>query len=215
MKKKRMPLWLTTTLAILFVVTLNAVPIVMLYSIHYAKKKEFKYTVNYMDSIESECADYSVTNELDRGAKESYLFIGFGNEEKSAVVQNKNIVAEKAEKPKCYNIKIGETEIVLDANYFVKNSATFNKIVKLWDDYKEGVSIDINEINVNNLLVFDDQLFVFVDNERPPATVNLCVFGCNGNMPTCAFRFDVTDYSLQYIGYSDESYKLPYPIKKT
>ena len=161
-----------------------------------------KEMVAYMDAIESECKDYSVVDEDVEG---SCSFFNAQTPD-NIVVQNKNVSIEKIkhEYGKGYNIKVEETEIVLDADYFVANSETFNKIVKLWDDYvwnnQAGYyKIDVNsiDISVNYLVCFDDQIFVCA--YYLPQSNLLIWRGC---IPLCAFRFDVTDYSLEYVGYS-------------
>lgn len=172
-----------------------------------------KEMVAYMDAIESECKDYSVVDEDVEG---SCSFFNAQTPD-NIVVQNKNVSIEKIkhEYGKGYNIKVEETEIVLDADYLIANSETFNKIVKLWDDYvwnnQAGYyKIDVNsiDISVNYLVCFDDQIFVCA--YYLPQSNLLIWRGC---IPLCAFRFDVTDYSLEYVGYSKNYRQNSYLVK--
>lgn len=175
--------------------------------IHSGKKE----MVAYMDAIESECKDYSV---VDEDVKGSCSFFNARTPD-NIEVQNKNVSIEKIDYGKGYNVKVEETEIVLDADYLIANSETFNKIVKLWDDYvwnnQAGYyKIDVNriDISVNYLVNFDDQIFVCAY-YIPPS--NLLIW--RGRIPLCAFRFDVTDYSLEYVGYSKNYRQNSYLVK--
>ena len=169
-----------------------------------------KEMIAYMDTIEPECKDYSCVDEKPAGYE--YLSVKDGN----IVVQDKNVSVEKIDYEKGYNIKIEETEIVLDVDYFIANSETFNKIVKLWDDYTTGsknsevgsFKVNVNHIEIDGLRLFDDQLFVYVCDQPGASIINW-----RGCVPLCAFRFDVTDYSLEYVGYSKEYHRRPYLVK--
>ena len=173
-----------------------------------------KHMIAYMDAIESECKEYSVVDENVEG---SCSFINARTPD-NIEVQNKNVSIEKIKYGygKGYNIKIEETEIVLDAEYLIANSETFNKIVKLWDDYvwdnREAgyYKIDVNsiDISVNYLVNYDDQIFVCAY-YIPPSNL----LDWRGRIPLCAFRFDVTDYSLGYVGYSKEYYQNSFLVK--
>ena len=169
-----------------------------------------KEMIAYMDTIEPECKDYSCVEEEPAGYE--YLSVKDGN----IVVQDKNVSVEKIDYEKGYNIKIEETEIVLDVDYFIANSETFNKIVKLWDDYTTGsknsevgsFKVNVNQIKIDGLRLFDGQLFVYVYDQPGASIINW-----RGCVPLCAFRFDVTDYSLEYVGYSKEYHRRPYLVK--
>lgn len=211
-----MPRWLTICLAVALGITgliiIIALPTaVILGTLKSAADEGQKYIVKYMDAIESECAEYSVVDELDEESKSATLFIS----DENVAVQNKNVSAEKMEDFKGYNIKIDETEIVLDVDYFLKNSETFNKIIKLWDNYERNKEIgkykvDVNDICVNYLAVFDNQVFVNAY-YFPQKDAGLGKWlGC---IPNCTFRFDVTDYSLEYVGYSKNYGQLSYLVK--
>lgn len=171
-----------------------------------------KHMIAYMDAIESECKEYSVVDENVEGSCSFFNTRTPDNIE----VQNKNVSIEKIDYGKGYNVKVEETEIVLDADYLIANSETFNKIVKLWDDYvwdnREAgyYKIDVNsiDISVNYLVNFDDQIFVCA--YYLPQSNLLIWRGC---IPLCAFRFDVTDYSLEYVGYSKNYRQNSYLVK--
>ena len=171
-----------------------------------------KEMIAYMDTIEPECKDYSCVDEEPAGYE--CLFVKDGN----IVVQNKNVSIEKIDYEKGYNVKVEETEIVLDVDYFVANSETFNKIVKMWDDYTTGsknsvvgsFKVDVNQIKIDSLRLFDDQLFAYVYAQPSASIINW-----RGCIPLCAFRFDVTDYSLEYVGYSKEYFRRPFLVKNT
>ena len=173
-----------------------------------------KHMIAYMDAIESECKEYSVVDELPEDTKDDALYIKDGNVE----VQNKNVSIEKLKHVTGYNIKIEETEIVLDADYLIANSETFNKIVKLWDDYvwdnREAgyYKIDVNDIKdiLIGCWIFDDQFFVSVYYYRYTGTG---LEDWRGGIPCCYFRFDVTDYSLEYVGYSKKYRRRSYLVK--
>ena len=214
--KKPMPRWLTVCLAValgligLVIITLLPMAVI-LGGLRSSVNEGQKYIIKYMDAIESECAEYSVADELNEEAKSATLFI----RDESIAVQNKNVGAEKMEDSKGYNIKIDETEIALDVDYFIANSETFNKIVKLWDDYERDkevgkFKVDVNDICISYLAVFDNQVFVDVY-YYPQAWAGLGRWlGC---IPYCTFRFDVTDYSLEYVGYSKNYNQYSYLIK--
>ena len=173
-----------------------------------------KEMIAYMDTIEPECKDYSCVEEEPAGYE--YLSVKDGN----IVVQDKNVSVEKIDYEKGYNIKIEETEIVLNADYFVANSETFNKIVKLWDDYvwdnlEAGYyKIDVNDIKdmLIGCWIFDDQFFVSAYYYRYTGTGSE---DWRGGIPCCYFRFDVTDYSLEYVGYSKKYRRRSYLVKNT
>ena len=171
-----------------------------------------KEMIAYMDTIEPESKDYSCVDEEPAGYE--CLSVKDGN----IVVQDKNVSIEKLKYVTGYNVKIEETEIVLDVDYFVANSETFNKIVKMWDDYTTGsknsvvgsFKVDAKQIEIDSLRLFDDQLFVYVCYQPGASIINW-----RGRIPLCAFRFDVTDYSLEYVGYSKEYHRRPFLVKNT
>ena len=166
-----------------------------------------------MDAIESECKEYSVVDELPEDTKDDALYIKDGNVE----VQNKNVSIEKLKHVTGYNIKIEETEIVFDVDYLIANSEAFNKIIKVWDDYvwddlEAGYyKVDVNDIHIS-CRIFDDQFFVVVHYLVPN---NNLIIDWRGCIPDCYFRFDVTDYSLEYVGYSKKYRGRSYLVKNT
>lgn len=170
-----------------------------------------KHLFSYMDAIESECKEYSVVDELPEDTKDDALYIKDGNVE----VQNKNVSIEKLKHVTGYNIKIEETEIVFDVDYLIANSEAFNKIIKVWDDYvwddlEAGYyKVDVNDIHIS-CRIFDDQFFVVVHYLVPN---NNLIIDWRGCIPDCYFRFDVTDYSLEYVGYSKNYRQNSYLVK--
>ena len=170
-----------------------------------------KHLFSYMDAIESECKEYSVVDELPEDTKDDALYIKDGNVE----VQNKNVSIEKLKHVTGYNIKIEETEIVFDVDYLIANSEAFNKIIKVWDDYvwddlEAGYyKVDVNDIHIS-CRIFDDQFFVVVHYLVPN---NNLIIDWRGCIPDCYFRFDVTDYSLEYVGYSKKYRGRSYLVK--
>lgn len=170
-----------------------------------------KHLFSYMGDIESECKDYSVVDEKPAGYECLYV----GNDE--IVVQNKNVTIEEITQWKIYTVKIEETIIELDVDYLIANSEAFNKIIKVWDDYvwddlEAGYyKVDVNDINIS-CRIFDDQFFVVVYYLVPN---NNLIIDWRGCIPDCYFRFDVTDYSLEYVGYSKKYRGRSYLVKNT
>ena len=212
--KKRLKLILLTLCMIICVNSLagcNYLPYIdkWLDSLGKRKSPSEKYMIEYMDSVEIENSGYRIIEDKEEGSEriagmETPADLTIHDKE----VHLESVYTEKNEFD--YNlVKLDGNEIKFTADYFIANSAAFSKIVKMWDDYEDGeYKVDVDKIFIGCFFVYDGELFVSASRiiSRKLKSWTACI-------PWTYFCFDVSDFSLKYVGYSKEMNGIDYITK--
>ena len=93
-----------------------------------------------------------------------------------------------------YQYQIDDQTIEITIDYFKAQSEAFNEILKMWDEYQDG----IQKVDIGPIFVFDDEVFVCAS-YTPPKWFS----DWRGKIPLTLYHFDINDYSLKYAGYFD------------